>query len=73
MRQPLPHGAIVTVNANPAAYEVELRGEVFVIDIAYPALVHAAWDGGKCEVRIAPPPANTPVPKIGPLTCKESK
>jgi len=66
----LPQGALVTVNANPTAYEVQLRGEVFVIDIDYPALVHAAWEGGKCEVRIARPPANTPVPKIGPLTCK---
>jgi len=69
----LPQGALVTVNANPAAYEVQLRGEVFVIDIQYPARIHAAWEGGKCEVRIASPPANTPVPKIGPLTCKESK
>ena len=64
---------MVRVNANPAAYEVELRGEVFVIDINYPAMVHAEWEGGKCEARIARPPANTPVPKIGPLTCKESK
>ncbi len=71
--KPVPQGAMVTVNANPAAYEVELRGEVFVIDINYPAMIHAAWEGGKCEVRIAKPPADTPVPKIGPLTCKESK
>ncbi len=69
----VPQGAMVTVNTNPAAYEVELRGEVFVIDIDYPAVVHAAWPGRKCEARIAQPPANTPVPKIGPLTCKEIK
>ncbi|MEO8051398.1 MAG: fimbria/pilus outer membrane usher protein [Acidobacteriota bacterium] len=69
----VPQGAMVTVNTNPAAYEVELRGEVFVIDIDYPAVVHAAWPGRKCDVRIAQPPANTPVPKIGPLTCKEIK
>jgi outer membrane usher protein len=71
--QPIPQGAMVTVNANPAAYEVELRGEVFVIDIDYPAVVHAVWAGGKCEARITRPPADTPVPRIGPLTCKESK
>jgi outer membrane usher protein len=71
--QPVPQGAIVTVNANPTAYEVELRGEVFVIDIDYPAAVHAEWEGGKCDVRIARPPADTPVPRIGPLTCKEGR
>ena len=71
--QPVPRGATVTVNGNPAAYEVELRGEVFVIDIDYPAVVHAAWEGGKCEVRIVKPPADTPVPRIGPLTCKDGK
>jgi outer membrane usher protein len=71
--QPVPQGAMVTVNANPAAYEVELRGEVFVIDIDYPAVAHASWEGVKCEARIMRPPANTPVPRIGPLACKESK
>jgi outer membrane usher protein len=62
--QPLPQGAMVSM---------ELRGEVFVIDIDYPAMVHAAWEGGTCDVRIVKPPADTPVPRIGPLTCKESK
>ena len=71
--QPVPQGAMVTVNANPAAYEVELRGEVFVIDIDYPAVAHASWGGAKCEARIMRPPANAPVPRIGPLACKESK
>jgi outer membrane usher protein len=71
--EPLPQGAVVTVNGDPSAYEVELRGEVFVIDIDYPAAVHAEWEGGKCDVRIAKPPADTLVPRIGPLTCKEGK
>ena len=69
----MPQGATVTVNGNSAAYEVELRGEVFVIDIDYPAAVHATWEGGTCDVRIAKPPADTPVPRIGPLTCKGGK
>ena len=71
--QPVPQGAMVTINGNAAAYEVELRGEVFVIDIDYPATVHAAWEGGTCDVRIVKPPADTPVPRIGPLTCREGK
>jgi outer membrane usher protein len=71
--EPVPNGAMVTVNGNPEAYQVALRGEVFVIDIAYPAMIHAAWEGGACDVRIVKPPADTPVPRIGPLTCKESK
>jgi outer membrane usher protein len=71
--QPVPQGALVTVNAGTAEYEVELRGEVFAIDIDYPAVVHAVWAGGKCEARIARPPADTPVPRIGPLPCKEVK
>ena len=71
--QPVPQGAMVTVNASPTAYEVELRGEVFAIDIDYPAVVHAVWAGGKCDARIARPPMDTPVPRIGPLACKEVK
>jgi len=71
--RPVPQGAMVTVNAHPAAYEVELRGEVFVIDIDYPAVVRAVWVSGKCDARIARPPADTPVPRIGPLACKESQ
>jgi outer membrane usher protein len=71
--KPVPQGAMVTVNGNSEAYEVELRGEVFAIDIDYPAVVHAAWDGGACDVRIAKPPADTPVPRIGPLTCVGGK
>ena len=71
--QPVPQGAMVTVNANPAAYEVQLRGEVFVIDIDYPSVAHASWEGVKCEARIMRPPANTPIPRIGPVPCKESK
>jgi outer membrane usher protein len=71
--QSVPQGAMVTVNASPTAYEVELRGEVFAIDVDYPAVVHAVWAGGKCDARIARPPADTPVPRIGPLVCKEVK
>jgi outer membrane usher protein len=71
--EPVPNGATVTVNGNPDTYQVALRGEVFVIDIDYPAAVHAEWEGGTCDVRIAKPPADTPVPRIGPLTCKEGK
>jgi outer membrane usher protein len=68
--QPVPQGAMVTINGNAAAYEVELRGEVFVIDIDYPATVHAVWEGETCDVRVVKPPADTPLPRIGPLTCK---
>ena len=71
--QAVPQGATVTVNGNSAAYEVELRGEVFVTDIEYPATVHAEWELGMCDVRIVKPPADTPVPRIGPLTCKGGK
>jgi outer membrane usher protein len=71
--EPVPNGAMVTVNGNPEAYQVALRGEVFVIDIDYPAMIHAAWEGGTCDVRIVKPPADTPVPRIGPLICKQGK
>jgi outer membrane usher protein len=70
---PVPPGAVVTVNGSSVTYQVALRGEVFVIDIDYPALVHAEWEGKTCDVRIGKPPADMPVPRIGPLTCKEGK
>jgi len=71
--QPLPRGATVMVNENGETYEVELHGEVFVTDISYPATIHAAWERGMCDVRIAKPPADTPIPRIGPLVCKGGK
>jgi outer membrane usher protein len=66
---PVPQGAIVKVNGKAEEYEVALRGEVFVTEISYPALVHAEWEGHTCEVRIEREPADNVVPRIGPLTC----
>ena len=55
-------------------YQVALRGEVFIPDIEYPAVVRVMdLAGQKCAVRIERPPENTPVPKIGPLMCRAEK
>lgn len=70
---PVLRGAIVKVNGRPDEYEVALRGEVFVTDIAYPAVIHAEWENQGCEARIDRAPLDNVVPRIGPLVCKAGK
>jgi outer membrane usher protein len=70
----VPQGATVTLNGKQGQYQVALRGEVFIPDIEYPAVVRVMdLAGQKCAVRIERPPENTPVPKIGPLMCRAEK
>ena len=71
--KPVPLGAMVTVNAFAGESQVVLHGEVFVPDIAYPASVHATWEGHHCEARIDKAPEEPLLPRIGPLVCKEQE
>jgi len=70
---PVPSGAVVKINGGSEAYEVALHGEVFVVDISYPTVIHAEWDEHRCEARIDKAPLDNVVPRIGPLVCKTEK
>jgi len=71
--KPLPTGAEIKVNGDSEVYEVALRGEVYIAHIAFPATVHAKWEGVSCEASVVRPESNEPLPKIGPVTCRSMK
>jgi outer membrane usher protein len=67
--QPVPVGAAITVNARPEEYQVAFRGEAFISDIHYPALLTARWDGHACTAKVDKAPME-PLPHIAPLVCQ---
>jgi outer membrane usher protein len=69
---PVPLGAMVSINSLPAKSQVVLHGEVFVEDITYPATVRASWEERRCTALIDTAPADQ-MPRIGPLVCKEQE
>jgi outer membrane usher protein len=68
--EPVRRGAVVRWNGAPGAFVVALRGEVFVTGLPYPAELIVEWEGGGCAARIEQPPAETVLPRIGPVICK---
>jgi outer membrane usher protein len=71
--KPVPLGAMVTINALPGESQVVLHGEVFVTDIAYPAMVRVTWESRECVARIDKAPEEELLPRIGPLVCVEQE
>jgi outer membrane usher protein len=70
---PLPYGTLVRINGKPEQYEVAMRGEVFVNTLSYPATVQATGPAVNCSLTISKTPSNDPLPKLGPLVCKEPR
>lgn len=72
---PLPAGTRVYVGSDPQAYEVALRGHVFIAKMDYPVriVVQAAMPDSStiCRVDVASPQSNEPFPTLGPFTCGE--
>jgi outer membrane usher protein len=68
--EPVPLGALVTVNGKREEYMVARRGEVFVTAMEYPAVLSAQWDGGRCTAKVPGAAPKEPLPRIGPLVCR---
>jgi outer membrane usher protein len=66
---PVPVGASVTLNGASTTYTVANRGEVFIPDMVYPAVVEAHWGSQSCHVRIEQSRSTEVIPRIGPLFC----
>ncbi|MEN6535097.1 MAG: fimbria/pilus outer membrane usher protein [Bryobacteraceae bacterium] len=67
---PVPQGASVSLDGSSNTYEVAMRGEVFVTEMHYPALLTAVWEDGRCTVQIPGPAPEEPLPVIGPMMCR---
>ncbi|MBZ5567296.1 MAG: fimbria/pilus outer membrane usher protein [Acidobacteriia bacterium] len=67
-----PVGAVATINGGQTAYEVVLRGDLFVPEISFPARVRVHWDDTTCQATVpAPENAGELLPRIGPITCRK--
>jgi outer membrane usher protein len=71
--EPVPTGAEVTLGGVGTVYQVALRGEVFMSDVAFPAHLHVHWDGQNCEATVESNKTREPLPRIGPVTCKAGR
>jgi outer membrane usher protein len=68
--EPVPLGALVTVNSKREEYMVARRGEVFVTAMEYPAELSVQWEGGRCTATVTGAAPKQPLPRIGPLVCR---
>jgi outer membrane usher protein len=69
--EPVPLGAEVKVGSDPQLYLVAFRGEVFVSSLSFPVHLLVSWGRSRCEATIPAPLKATPLPRIGPITCRE--
>ena len=65
----LPPGATVLVEGNPATFPVGYNGETYLTGLQATNKLHASWRGQSCDMTVAFPPGDDPLPRIGPITC----
>ncbi len=70
---PVPLGAEVRSPGGSTTDQVALHGEVFVQEIDLPGRVQVTWSDHKCEADVPAVPGNEPLPRIGPIVCKDTK
>ena len=69
---PVPLGAEVKAEGSAHGDMVAMHGEVFVQEITLPARVLARWDDNQCEADVPASPGNEPLPRIGPIVCRNT-
>ncbi len=68
---PIPQGAEVTFDGVTTVYTVALRGEVFIPEVKFPARLQVRWAEQSCVATVDSNQSGEPLPRIGPVTCKE--
>jgi len=68
--EPMPAGAVVTLEGSPEEFPVGLRGEVYVTGLGASNRLRASWRGQACEVVVAFTPTEDPLPHLGTHPCK---
>lgn len=71
--EPVPAGAVVSVQGQPGEVFVGRRGEAFVTGLQPRNELAARWPGGRCGFALALPAANDEVLRLGPVTCRRSR
>ena len=72
---PVPSGATVTVVPGNQEFIVARRGEVYLMDLQDNNRIDVRWKGGECSLSLALGAASgsDEAPRIGPLSCGDSK
>ena len=65
---PVPAGA--TVQFMEQSFPVTYDGVTYVTGFDHGTAGTARWSGGQCSFRLAPPPADDPLPDMGTVTCR---
>ena len=67
--QPLPAGAVVTVQASGETTLVGLRGEVFLENLPEQGDIEVTLKGRRCRIPVNRAATSDPQPRLGPYTC----
>lgn len=67
--QPLPAGAVVTVNGQGEEFPVARRGEVYVTNLAAANRLRATWRRRSCDIDFPLPAQARPQAALGPFVC----
>ncbi len=67
---PIPSGAVVRIEGREEEFPVAERGEVYVTGLAQENKVRVFWRGDSCELDVRLKEGESPLPKLGPFTCK---
>ncbi len=67
--EPLPAGAIVTVDGQAMEFPVGLRGEVYVTGLDATNQLRASWKQHSCDLNISFPETDDPLPDLGTFQC----
>lgn len=70
--EPIPAGATVRIVGKDQRFPVARRGQAWVTGLPPTSTLDARWDGHQCTAEIRLPDNPGPVPRIGPVTCKET-
>ena len=68
--EPLPAGALVTVDGGTEAFPVAYRGDVYVTGLMASSRLRATWRGQSCEIDVRYPETSDPLPDLGTYPCK---
>jgi outer membrane usher protein len=67
--EPIPAGAVVTVEGQGEEFPVGLRGEVYVTGLETTSRLRASWNQRACTFDVSFPDSEDPLPDLGTVRC----
>jgi outer membrane usher protein len=71
--EPMPVGSVVNIIGREGDFPVAQRGEVYVTGLAEKNRLRTTWREQSCELEVELGKNLSPLPKLGPFTCKGVK